>query len=267
MRRATWPGSIRTALASGTRLSLVCAVLVALAAAPPGWRASGFRFTRSLFAAPHSTLTLSIVGTSDLHGYFMERGGRGGIALFAGYVNNLRAARAADGGAVLLLDAGDTFQGGVESNLSEGAVVVDAYNAMGYTALSVGNHEFDFGSADRPGARQDPAADPQGALKARAAQAKFPFLAANLLDDRTGARVDWPNVQPSTMVDVARHQGGHHWRDDLRRPARHAAAQCSRAAHGASSRDGCGRSRAAARRRRANGDSQRTCGRRLRQVR
>jgi len=202
MRRALWSASIRFVLASGFRLSLACAGLAALAAAPAGWPASGFLFSRSVLAEARSTLTVSIIGTSDLHGYFMERGGRGGIALFAGYVNNLRAARAADGGAVLLLDAGDTFQGGVESDLSEGAVVVDAYNALGYTALSVGNHEFDFGSADRPGARQDPPADPPGALKARAAQAKFPFLAANLLDDQTGARVGWPNVQPSTMVDV-----------------------------------------------------------------
>jgi len=104
---------------------------------------------------------------------------------------------------VLLLDAGDTFQGGVESDLSEGAVVVDAYNALGYTALAMGNHEFDFGSADRAGARQDPEADPQGAIKARAAQATFPFLAANLLDERTGKRVDWPNVHASTMADAA----------------------------------------------------------------
>ena len=133
----------------------------------------------------------------------MQRGGRGGIGVFAGYVNNLRAARVADQGAVLLLDAGDTFQGGVESNLSEGAVVVDAYNALGYTALAVGNHEFDFGAADRSGARQDPVADPRSALKARAAQANFPFLAANLLDEETGRRVEWPNVQPSTLVDAA----------------------------------------------------------------
>ena len=150
------------------------------------------------------TFTLSIVGTSDLHGYFMQRDGRGGLGVFAGYVNNLRAARKADGGDVILLDAGDTFQGGVESNLSEGAVVVDAYNALGYTALAVGNHEFDFGSADRPGARQDARDDARGALKARAAQAKFPFLSANLLDAETGTRVDWPNVHPSTMV----HAGG-----------------------------------------------------------
>src|SRR4051794_19242241 len=95
MRRARWRRSRRAALASAAFMSLVCAAVA---------------FTPSVLATTRSTLTISIVGTSDLHGYFMERGGRGGIALFAGYVNNLRAARAADGGAVLLLDAGDTFQ-------------------------------------------------------------------------------------------------------------------------------------------------------------
>ena len=162
------------------------------------------RVRASVGAQKEHTFTLSIVGTSDLHGYFMPRDGRGGLGVFAGYINNLRAARKADGGDVILLDAGDTFQGGVESNLSEGAVVVDAYNALGYTALAVGNHEFDFGSADRPGARQDARDDSRGALKARAAQAKFPFLSANLLDAETGKRVDWPNVHPSTIV----HAGG-----------------------------------------------------------
>src|SRR5438445_4755858 len=101
-----------------------------------------------LAAAPDqpALVTLSIVGTSDLHGAAFSGNGLGGLPLLAGYVNNLRAARAADGGAVLLVDSGDTFQGDVESNLSEGALVVDAYNAMGYTAEAVGNHDFDFGS-------------------------------------------------------------------------------------------------------------------------
>lgn len=158
---------------------------------------------RAVGPDPAHTLTLSIVGTTDLHGYFMPRDGRGGIGVFAGYINNLRAARRADDGGVVLLDAGDTFQGGVESDLSEGAAVVDAYNALGYTALAIGNHEFDFGTADRPGARQDPHDDPQGAVKARAAQARFPFLAANLLDASTGRRVEWPNVHPSTLTTIA----------------------------------------------------------------
>ena len=153
-------------------------------------------------ARPTALVTLSIVGTSDLHGEAMPRNGAGGLALLGGYMNNLRAVRAADGGAVLLIDSGDTFQGNIESNLSEGAVIVDAYNALGYTAQAVGNHDFDFGSADSPLARQMPG-DLRGALKARAAQAAYPFLAANLVDAASGRPVEWPHIRPSVLVDVA----------------------------------------------------------------
>ena len=76
--------------------------------------------------APTASRTLSIVGTTDLHGRIFASEGRGGLALLGGYLANLRAARAADGGAVLLFDSGDTYQGGIESNLSEGAAVIDA---------------------------------------------------------------------------------------------------------------------------------------------
>ena len=75
-------------------------------------------------------VTISIVGTNDLHGA-IDR-----LPLLAGFVANLRAARAADGGGVVLLDGGDMFQGTLESNLAEGADVVKAYNQMGYTAAA-----------------------------------------------------------------------------------------------------------------------------------
>jgi len=171
-----------------TRAVVVLACIVLASAAPLGSR---------------DPLILSVVGTSDLHGVLWTVDGRGGLDVFGGYLRNLRQTRARDGGAVVLLDAGDTFQGGVESGLSEGALVVDAYHALGYTALAVGNHDFDFGPADRPGARHDPRDDPRGALKARAAQARFPFLAANLIDEVTGKAVAWPNVQPSVLVQQA----------------------------------------------------------------
>ncbi|HVY63312.1 MAG TPA: 5'-nucleotidase C-terminal domain-containing protein [Gammaproteobacteria bacterium] len=149
------------------------------------------------------TVTLSIVGTTDLHGNVFGRDGRGGLALLGGYLHNLRAARAADGGAVVLIDSGDTYQAGIESDLSEGAIVVDAYNALGVTAAAIGNHEFDFGPVDDAGAHQRLDTDPRGALQARAAQARFAYLAANLIDDSTGEPVHWPNVRPSVLLDVA----------------------------------------------------------------
>lgn len=165
--------------------------------------AASFLLASTIVLGSREPVTLSIVGTSDLHGVLWTVDGRGGLDVFGGYLRNLRQARARDGGGVILLDAGDTFQGGVESGLSEGALVVDAYHALGYSALAVGNHDFDFGPADRPGARHDPRDDPRGALKARAAQARFPFLAANLIDDTTGQVVAWPNVHPSVLVKQA----------------------------------------------------------------
>jgi 2',3'-cyclic-nucleotide 2'-phosphodiesterase (5'-nucleotidase family) len=149
------------------------------------------------------TLTLSILGTNDLHGGILQRGDRGGLPLLGGYVGNLRTARARDGGAVLLIDAGDMFQGTLESNLNEGAIVVAAYNALGYMVTTIGNHDFDYGPVGPPPTPQQPSDDARGALKARAAEAKFPFLAANLIDDATGEPVAWPNVKPTTTVTAA----------------------------------------------------------------
>ena len=147
-------------------------------------------------------VTLSIVGTTDLHGRVFPNDEQGGVALLGGYLRNLRAARAADGGAVLLLDAGDTFEGGIASNLSEGVLVVDAYNALGYDALAIGNHEFDYGAIDTASGDSG-TPDMRGALKAAAARARFPFLAANVIDTSTRRPLEWPNVRPSTLVDAA----------------------------------------------------------------
>jgi 5'-nucleotidase len=142
-------------------------------------------------------VTLSIIGTNDLHGA-LER-----LPLFAGFIANLRAARAADGGGVLLVDGGDMFQGTLESNLTEGADVVRAYNYMGYAAVAVGNHEFDYGPEGPAVIAATSTDDPRGALKARAREAKFPFVVSNIMDVATGARIAWPNMPARTLVEVA----------------------------------------------------------------
>ena len=163
-------------------------------------------------------VTLSIVGTTDLHGRVFPRDGHGGLALLGGYLRNLRAARAADGGAVLLLDAGDTFQGGVTSDISEGLLVVDAYNALGYDALAVGNHEFEYGAVDT--ATGPAATDMRGALKAAAARARFPFLAANVIDAATGHPGGVAQRPAGGDRRRSRAPRGHRRGDDLRRADR-----------------------------------------------
>ncbi len=132
-------------------------------------------------------IVISVLSTNDVHGDFVPKQGRGGLVVVAGYANALRQAHAINNDAVLLLDAGDMWQGTLESNLNEGEAMLRAYEAAGYAATAIGNHEFDYG---------------QDVLKARAASAGFPFLAANLVVDESGDIVDWDNVSPSVMLNV-----------------------------------------------------------------
>ena len=46
---------------------------------------------------------------------------------------------------VLLLDGGDLYQGASISNLQEGRPVYVSMDRMGYDAVALGNHEFDWG--------------------------------------------------------------------------------------------------------------------------
>jgi 2',3'-cyclic-nucleotide 2'-phosphodiesterase (5'-nucleotidase family) len=149
------------------------------------------------------TLTLTILGLNDVHGEMVARDDRGGLVSVSAYVAALRELRAGDGGAVLLIDAGDMWQGTLESNLDEGETVVDIYNALDVTAAAIGNHEFDFGPIGEASVPSGPYDAPRGALRQRAREMDFPLLAANLIDEATGDPVAWDNVQPSVMVEAA----------------------------------------------------------------
>ena len=147
-------------------------------------------------------VVITVIGSNDVHGELIAHDDRGGVTTFSGYVSAVRDARFGDG-ALLLVDAGDMWQGTLESNLNEGEAILQAFNAMGYAATTIGNHDFDFGPAGLKFIPEDEDADPQGALRARASKANFPFLAANLIDASTGEIVDWENVQASTLVSRA----------------------------------------------------------------
>ena len=75
---------------------------------------------------PDVDIVISIISTNDVHGDFMPKQGRGGLVMVAGYTNALRKAHAATDDAVLLLDAGDMWQGTLESNLNEGEAMTRA---------------------------------------------------------------------------------------------------------------------------------------------
>ncbi|HYP77244.1 MAG TPA: 5'-nucleotidase C-terminal domain-containing protein [Polyangiaceae bacterium] len=132
---------------------------------------------------------LSFLALNDLHGRLRA------LPAFAGYVNNVRRARAKDGGAVALVDAGDMFQGTLESNLTEGASVISAYRLLGMTVATLGNHEFDFGPV--AGGH-----DPQGAIRARIREASFPILSANLIVRGSQETPAWDKLRRSVLVEV-----------------------------------------------------------------
>lgn len=140
---------------------------------------------------------LTVVGTNDVHGWIEPHarpdgtaGGPilGGTDVFAGYLRILREKRP-DG--VVLLDAGDMFQGTLVANMTEGEAVILAYNLLGYDAAAVGNHEFDYGPPGDAVVATRPSEDPIGNLKRRMVEATFPFLAANVSEKETGAPPPW----------------------------------------------------------------------------
>lgn len=64
------------------------------------------------------------------------------MARIAKIVKDARANAANDG--VLLFDGGDIYQGTPVSNLIYGNALRAAYDKMGYDAVALGNHEFDW---------------------------------------------------------------------------------------------------------------------------
>jgi len=69
----------------------------------------------------------------------------GGVARLHTKINELRDAIRAEGGNVIVLDAGDQFQGSLMYTTYKGTVEAEFMNAIGFDAMAVGNHEFDDG--------------------------------------------------------------------------------------------------------------------------
>ena len=89
---------------------------------------------------------LRILYLNDFHGFaepYKSAGNpdmQGGIAFLAGEAKRLRQERP-----TLLLAAGDMIQGNPWANLFEGKSSIEVMNAMDFSAMVLGNHEFDFG--------------------------------------------------------------------------------------------------------------------------
>ena len=90
---------------------------------------------------------LVIVHCNDTHSHFDPlRDSTGGIIERAAFIDSVRKADGAD--KVLLLHAGDFDQGTSYYTQMHGRLEVDFINALGYDAVTLGNHEFDDGIED-----------------------------------------------------------------------------------------------------------------------
>lgn len=86
-------------------------------------------------------------------------------------IKDYREYAKAKGEGFLYLDQGDIYQGAPVGSLTEGEAIVAAYNYFGPDAVTVGNHEFDNGLTQ---------------FNKLVEMSEFPWLGANLIDNRTG---------------------------------------------------------------------------------
>lgn len=93
------------------------------------------------FAAGEMDGKLVVIHTNDIHGYYQTTETSIGIA----GVKGLKDHYTAQGADVILLDAGDFSQGQTLVNHSKGLKAAEYLATAGYDAVTLGNHEFDFG--------------------------------------------------------------------------------------------------------------------------
>lgn len=89
---------------------------------------------------PPSNIDMSIYYINDTHGSFIrdEDNHEAGISYISQYIKTHRDQYS------LTLSGGDMFQGGYESNETRGKIMIEAMNEIGFDAMSLGNHEFDW---------------------------------------------------------------------------------------------------------------------------
>ena len=124
-----------------------------------------FSLLPQLSLAKKADIKITILHTDDMHSHIHpftngRNKGLGGMAQRAGIINSIRE----EENHVLLLDAGDIFQGTPYFNFYGGELEFKLMSQMKYDAATLGNHDFDNGLEG---------------LKKQLPHSNFPFLIAN----------------------------------------------------------------------------------------
>jgi len=137
-------------------------------------------------------IQITVLGTTDLHGniypvdYYTNKPDNRGLAKVATLIKRARK----ENPNTLLVDSGDTIQGSPleyyhnKKNNTPPDPMMLAMNALGYDAMSVGNHEYNFGLK---------------VLEKARSEAKFPWLSSNTYEKGT----DQTKYQPYIVKEVS----------------------------------------------------------------
>ena len=93
----------------------------------------------------HREYTLDIYYINDTHGSYQRMPNpdyEGGMAYISSYI---KSGVNSNPDYSIVLSGGDMFQGGYESNETHGQIMIDSMNEIGFDAMVLGNHEFDWG--------------------------------------------------------------------------------------------------------------------------
>lgn len=132
-------------------------------------------------------VTIDIYTINDLHGKLVDAATHPGVDELTTFLQKARE----ENENTLLLSIGDTWQGGAESNQTRGRIMTDWMNRLGFDAMTLGNHEFDWG---------------ERYIEDNDAMAEFPFLAINVMDIATGERAAY--CDSSVIIDCGGVQVG-----------------------------------------------------------
>ena len=129
-----------------------------------------------------TNVTLDIYGFNDNHGVVKDTEGKGiGIAKLTTFAKEMSAGKNA-----VFISQGDMWQGSVESNFTKGNLMTEWMNQLGFVSMTVGNHEYDWGSEYIIQNQQ---------------LANFPTLGINVLKRSDNKRVDY--LSPSVTFEKA----------------------------------------------------------------
>ena len=145
-------------------------------------------FLFAVVATAQKTKEVYVFHTNDMHSRVEAfpqdyqdtlLAGKGGLVRRATFIKEQRRMHPD----LLLFDSGDFSQGTPYYNLFKGEVEVKLMNEMGYDAGTIGNHEFDNGTAE---------------LARRVKMASFPIVCANY--DFTGTALEGI-IKPYTVIE------------------------------------------------------------------